>query len=158
MAEVGSKNLAAYNAERAKPAAQRHGIYSLIRTGEFPPDAQHLRKHVDTIVAQMISDLGGESEITAQRRVILEAQKLALSVLVLASEYLQREGLLNKRGKPHPVLATIVSFMNSARLNAQALGLERRAKKVDFFEMLEAEQKETETRDGDEKKPATDAT
>jgi hypothetical protein len=78
----------------------------------------------------MIADLGGESEVTANRSTIIEAQRTVLIILKLAQRYVLREGLVNRKGKPHPLLGLLVSYVNSARLNAVALGLERRARKV----------------------------
>jgi len=86
---------------------------------------------VDGIIAEAVQDLGGESELTAQKRVILRSERLALLVLELAGALLAREGLLNRKtGKPHAVLSIAATYANSARLSAIALGLERRAKRI----------------------------
>ncbi len=131
-AAAGQENLRQFNASRSgKPSlrpALRHGVHSLLATGTLPPGKEQLVQKVDAAIGAMVSDLGGESELTAQRRAILESQRMCLLVLALSNDYLRTEGLLNARGKPHPLLATVVSFANCLRLNALALGFERRAK------------------------------
>lgn len=128
--EAGAKNIADFNASRDGKPALRHGVYSLLACGELPPGHQAIAERVDGILAEMVSDLGGETEVTAQKRAILESQRLCLLVLTLAGDYLRTQGLLNERGKPHPLLASVVSFSNSLRLNALALGLERKPRRV----------------------------
>lgn len=112
-----------------------HGVKALIRSGgrQMPAvlGADVIRAEVDGLIAEAIADLGGESELTAQRKVVLESERLALLVLKLAGAYLVREGLMNRRtGRPHAVLNIAATYANSARLSALALGLERRARKV----------------------------
>jgi hypothetical protein len=117
---------------RSKPALA-HGIHAAIATGEAPDGvlgAAEVAQQVDAIIGEMISDLGGPSELTAQRKAILESQRMCLLVLGLANSFIRREGLLNRKGKPHPLLSTVVSFANTLRLNGVTLGLERKARKV----------------------------
>lgn len=130
---AGAKNLADFHEGGGNT---KHGIYAALETGQVPPvpDAAAITERVDSIVGEMVSDLGGDSELTAQRKAILESQRMCLLVLGLANGYLRREGLLNERGKPHPLLAVVVSFANSLRLNSLALGLERKTKTTPGWE------------------------
>lgn len=85
---------------------------------------------VDSLVAEMTEDIGGPTAVTAAQRAILESQRLCLLVLKVAGGYLRSEGLLNRYGKPHPLLQTCTSFANCLRRNAEVLGLERKPRKV----------------------------
>src|SRR5690242_5414643 len=116
-----------FNASRGGRPNLSHGISSLAKTGELPPveGAQEIACQVDEIIGSMVADLGGEPALTAQRRAIIESQRMCLLVLGLANSFIRREGLLTKRGKPHALLATVVSFANCLRLNSMALGLSR---------------------------------
>ena|ERR1700734_3862431 len=135
------QNIVAFNAERASRQAMKSGVQSkAVQNGHVPsefPDAAEINAEVKAAVAQMIADLGGESEVTANRSTIIEAQRTVLIILKLAQRYVLREGLVNRKGKPHPLLGLLVSYVNSARLNAVALGLERRARKVGPSNVLE---------------------
>lgn len=128
---AGTTNIEAWRGK----AALKHGIRSLIASrGDVMPSVPHadeIRADVDALMDEMVSDLGGESQVTAGQRTILRSQRLCLLVLGLASSYLSREGIVNpKSGKPHALLSVCATYANAARLNALALGLERRARKV----------------------------
>ena len=131
-----------------------HGVKALIASGgEIPaslPYAAEIKAEVAAMMSQMESDLGGPDEISAQQRTILQSQRLCLTVLRLASVYLEREGLVNpKSGRPHGLLSVCVSFVNASRLNALSLGLERRARKVgpaSLDEYLEQKARESEAK------------
>jgi hypothetical protein len=129
------QNIVAFNTSRGNRPALKSGISSaeVLKNGKAPaqiPDAAEINAEVDAVVSQIVADLGGESEVTANRKTIIAAQRTVLTVLSLARRYIVREGLVNRKGKPHPLLGLVVSYANSARLNAVALGLERRARKV----------------------------
>jgi len=129
-----SQNILAFNAARGNRPALKSGIQSAaVQSGKVPvefPDAKEINAEVDALVAQIVADLGGESEVTANRKTIIASQRVVLTVLALAQRYVVREGLVNRRGKPHPLLGLLVSYVNAARLNAVSLGLERRARKI----------------------------
>lgn len=151
---AGRANLIAWRKRAGTPPNTKHGVHSVIASGgrELPdvPGAAKIGEEVDGIVAQMVADLGGRSEISAQQQTILEAQRLCLLVLKLAGRHLNAQGLLNKYGKPNALLGTVVSFVNAARLNSMALGLERKARKVGPSNLTEyLEQREQEKASGD---------
>lgn len=143
---AGTTNIEAWRGK----AALKHGIRSVIDSkGEVMPSVPHaeeIRADVDDLMGEMVSDLGGESEITAQQKTILRSQRLCLLVLGLASSYLSREGIVNpKSGRPHALLSVCATYANASRLNALALGLERRARKVgptNLAEYLESKARE----------------
>jgi hypothetical protein len=128
------QNIVAFNSERANRPAMKSGIQMAeVKNGRVPaelPDATEINAEVDALLAQIVADLGGESEVSGNRKTIIAAQRTVLTVLALAQRYVVREGLMNRKGKPHPLLGLLVSYVNSARLNAVALGLDRRARKV----------------------------
>ena len=128
---AGKANLLRFRAHNGRPALQ-HGIESLLQNGRVPPvpDAERIAADADAIVGEMVSDLGGPSELTAQKRAIVESQRMCLLVLGLANSFIRREGLLSKKGKPHALLSTVVSFANTLRLNGVTLGLERKPRRV----------------------------
>src|SRR5258708_175012 len=132
-AAAGRENLRRFNASRGGRPHLRHGITIVAEGGEIPaavPGAEEVTARVDSLIAQFVSDLGGEGAITAGRRTILASQRLALLVLELSSRYLVEHGLLDEKGRPHPLLHVANSYGNTARLNAVALGLERAPKNV----------------------------
>jgi hypothetical protein len=144
------QNIVAFNAKREHPPALKSGIQSAAvqQNGRVPaelPDAVEINAEVDALVAQIVADLGGESEVSANRKTIIAAQRTVLTVLALAQRYVVREGLVNRKGKPHPLLGLLVSYVNSARLNAVALGLERRARKIGPDTLIEYLESETAT-------------
>lgn len=122
-----------FNASRGGKPHLKHGVNAVIRTGEVPPvpGAAEAAERVDALLHEAVSDLGGEHAVTAGRRAILASQRLALLVLELASQYLATAGLLDAKGKPHPLLSIVNSYANTTRLNAISLGLERQPKTVD---------------------------
>lgn len=149
------QNIVAFNQARGGRPAAKHGITSaIVQGGKVPPelpDAAEINNEVDALVAQIIADLGGADEVTANRRTIIAAQRTVLTVLALAQRYIAREGLMNHKGKPHPLLGLLVSYVNAARLNAVALGLERRARNLgpaslaEYLDQRPASAPETET-------------
>ena len=126
---AGRDNLLQYRRRVDGAPALRHGIHAAIKgTNLLPAGCEDIPALVDEMSAQMAADLGGD--LTAAQRSILASQRLCLTVIELATRYLRTQGLLDKRGRPHPLLATCTSFANCLRHNALALGLERRARKV----------------------------
>jgi len=129
-----SKNIIEFNSTCDKHPATKSGIQSAeVQNGRVPaalPDAAEINTEVDSLVAQIVADLGGPDEVSANRKTIIAAQRTVLTVLALAQRYITREGLLSRKGKPHPLLGLLVSYVNSARLNAVSLGLERKPRKA----------------------------
>lgn len=147
--DAGKANLLKFR-KNPRTAAVTHGIRALIRSNGavIPPvpGADEIRERVDVIIAEAVQDLGGEGELTAQKRVILRSERLALLVLELASAYLAREGLLNRKtGKPHAVLNIAATYANSARLSALALGLARKPRRIGPTSLAEYVEQRTES-------------
>jgi hypothetical protein len=131
MAEAGRKNITEFNASRGNRAALTHGVSATVASGgEIPdavPGAEEISAAVEEIVQQMVSDLGysSEADVPAQKRALLAAQRLCLKVLMLADRHIAAEGLVDNRRRANPLLSVSATFINSLRLNAEKLGLER---------------------------------
>ncbi len=141
-AAAGAANLAAYLESSTAPPALKHGIRALMTTGKIPesiPGATEIRERITTLIDATAVDLGGPDQVTGSQRAILESQRVALTVVALGSRYLEREGLMNRRGKVHGLLGVLVSYANVIRLNSLALGLERRAKDIHTLDSITRE-------------------
>jgi hypothetical protein len=134
--EARRENIARFNRARGGQPALCHGINVVLRSGgsEMPPvpSAQEIAERVDGIIAAMVSDQGctNEVELPAQRRALIHSERMCLLILGLADSYIRREGLLDRRGRPHPLLKVVATYANSLRLAATTLGLERRPKNI----------------------------
>jgi hypothetical protein len=130
-AEAGRKNLLQFRAGRQPNL--KHGVSALVATGEMPPlpEAAEIERAVGEIIAGFVQDLGGPEAVTNAQRVILSGLRLSLLVQGLAEVHLKRSGIVNRRTeKANSLLSVAATFINSARLGAVALGLERRARNV----------------------------
>ena len=87
----------------------------------------------------MVSDLGGEENLSAGQRGLLAVQRANYGVILLISEHLAKEGIHTKKGKVQPVLAILGTYINSFRLNQDKLGFARVARHVDTIESIAAE-------------------
>lgn len=105
--------------------AVTHGLRRYQETGILPPD---LRGHLDEFEASLVSDLGGDTELSTLARglvgniVGLEAQKLLLL------DFAFRTGADTKRGRE--ALADYRATADSYLRTAKTLGLERRSRRV----------------------------
>lgn len=151
--EARSRNIAQYRESVGGATALKSGVFTAIRSrgAELPPvpGARQIAADADALVLQMVSDLGYDrvEDVPAAKRAILESQRLNLLVLGLANRFLRSNGVLNrKNGKPNSILTVCVSFSNSLRHNALALGLERVPRRVgpsSLAEYLESRTAET---------------
>lgn len=116
---------------RAETAALSHGARTAAaRRGELPAGSEHLLPLLDSFHDAWVSDLGGDDEITGQRRALLHSARVAMAVILLAADYMAREGFTNSKGRPQPVLALLATYLNSLRLALVAVGLERVARDI----------------------------
>ena len=119
-AKAGAANLAAWRA--ANPVT--HGVVAYLSGGHVQ---EAITAKLDEFQAGLLSDLG--SEPTAAQRALVEATRSSLGVVVLANTYLAQDGI-RKLKKNKWLLSVLATFINTTRLNLQALGLERRASGV----------------------------
>jgi hypothetical protein len=116
-AKAGAANLAAWRA--ANP--QTHGVVRFLRNGALSAE---ISNKLDEFEAGLLSDLG--SEPTSAQKALVESTRTSLGVVLLANAYLAQDGL-SKLKKNKWLLSVLATFVNTTRLNLQALGLERRA-------------------------------
>lgn len=149
-AEAGRANLIKFRETNERPA-QKAGLYTVTRSGgqEMPtiPGADEIKSRVDGRIAQFIQDLGGQESITAGQQIVLDGIRTCLLVQGLCENYLSESGLVDKRRRPHGLLKTLATYVNSARLGALSLGVERRPRNVTT---LESRLREIAEREGEE--------
>jgi hypothetical protein len=131
--EARKANIVTFNAS-GEPGALKHGAQSAaVRAGIVPdPDLQRL---IDEFHAGWVSDLGGEENITSARKAILFAAKGNLACFGMAMRYLERNGLVDERGRVAPVAGILATFGNSLRLHFTAAGLDRKARDAKTLEV-----------------------
>jgi len=135
-AAAGAANLAAYRATldgELKQSHTTHGVVTFLAKGGAPTE---IAAKLDAFEAGLLSDLG--SEPTAAQRALIDSTRVSLGVCFLANAYLSQDGL-SKLKKNRWLLSTLATFINSTRLNLQALGLERRAKQVETLDSVFAD-------------------
>lgn len=151
-AEAGRRNLVKFRETNPAPATKA-GIYTVTRSDgqELPaiPGAAEIRA-VDGRIAQFIQDLGGPENVTAAQQIVLDGIRTSLLVQGLCEAFLTETGVVDRRRKPHALLKSLATFINSSRLGALALGLERKARDAKTLdarlaEIAEREAEEAET-------------
>lgn len=113
-----------------------HGVHSWLKTGRINPSIRgykKLQKYLEDMEKNLIEDLGGLSELTAAKEILIKGTVEAYGVLFLATMYCKKEGILRpdllKKGivSLQPVLGNqFLAFLNTCRQNLTALGLDRK--------------------------------
>jgi hypothetical protein len=132
--EARRNNMIAFNKERGGKPALKHGAQSAEVRAGIVPDAE-LQRLIDEFHAGWISDLGGAENLTSARKAILFAAKGSLACFGMAMRYLEKNGLVDERGKVAPVAGILATFGNSLRLHLTAAGLDRKARDCKTLEM-----------------------
>jgi len=152
--QAGKSNLLKF---RPATPALKSGVHSLLATGEMPavPGAAEVARAVEEIISGLVADLGGPDAITAAQQVIISGLRLSLQVQGLGEIHLKRVGVVDPNSKkPTALLTVLATFINSARLSALALGLDRRSKNV--VKTLESTMREIAEREHSEAPESTD--
>jgi hypothetical protein len=104
---------------------------------------------------ELLSDLGGEDSVTAQRRALVDmAVRTRLYVDHLDAFLMEQRSLVNRRRKSVlPVLRERQSLVDSLSRLLAALGLERQQRPVKSLAEYIAE-RETRTKSADEQEPS----
>jgi len=110
-----------------------HGIYSWLRSGRVNPSIRghrKLQKYLEDMEADLINSLGGPKKVTAGQEILIKGTIEAYGVILLASMYCKKEGILRpdmaEKGviELQPVLGKqLLSFLNTVRLNLITLNL-----------------------------------
>jgi hypothetical protein len=125
---AGTDNLAQMrDAQRAedRPPALKHGINAFVMQGRLPDD---IRERLDLFESGMVSDLGGNDNVTTAQRTLIESSRMCFGVVLLAGKWIAENGAVQPNGKPVYILNILAAYLNTLRLNLMALGLERRTK------------------------------
>jgi hypothetical protein len=131
--EARKANIVAFN-QSGQPGALKHGAGSAEVRAGIVPDAG-LQRLIDEFHNGWIEDLGGLENISSARRAILFAAKGNLACFGMAMRYLEKNGLVDERGKVAPVANILATFGNSLRLHLTAAGLDRKARDCKTLEM-----------------------
>jgi hypothetical protein len=122
--------------DNCPPRADRHWLTRVAAGKPVPPQYAEIAERVESVLAQAVEDLGGPDTITAQQRVVLETERIALTILGLGECYLQRFGILDGKKRPRNVLKMLAPYLNSARCAASVLGLDRVPRRVASVEQV----------------------
>lgn len=110
---------------RAMSEAGKRSLPALLKANSIPSvaDNEATAKEVDKLIAAAIAELGGEESLTARQRHLLASQRLLLFTVLAGTDCLSRSGIANRHGKPRALLNVLAAYVNSLRLNLEALNL-----------------------------------
>jgi hypothetical protein len=113
-------------------------------------ERQRLRKYLSDFREGLVTDLGGEDQITAARLVLVDRATMKLGLIRLIEIYLANAGPWDRPGEIKPVIpGPYMRLTDGLRSDLLALGLDRQeAEKVltlaELAEVIETEGKEKE--------------
>jgi hypothetical protein len=114
-------------------AARTIGLYARAQ----PPD---LRQHRDDLVAGLISDLGGETDLSTLETSYVEKLGDIDTTIRLLTHDIATKGLLTPGGRVRDVYDKLLAGLAAFDRYAQRVGLDRRPKRVpSLSEVLDAE-------------------
>ena len=143
-----------------KKKKSKHGIYFWLKTGRVNPSVRgykKLQQYLKDIERDLIELQGGPEKITVAKEILIKGTIEAYGVLLLASIYCKREGILRpdllEKGivELQPVLGRqFLAFLNTLRQNLVALGLEK-AEAEEVFDLHEYIRKKYSKKESDGK-------
>jgi len=123
------------NDKNKKKTKVKHGIYFWLKTGRVNPSVRgykKLQRYLEDMERDLIDLQGGSEKLTAAKEILIKATIEAYGVLLLASMYCKRDGILRpdllKKGivELQPVLGKqFLSFLNVLRQNLVVLGINK---------------------------------
>lgn len=84
-----------------------------------------IRREGAKVYQGIVADLGGDGNLTTAQVVLIEKSVGLYQITRALEEWLVKEGVVKKQ-RLNPALAVYASFVNSLRLNLNALGIDRR--------------------------------
>jgi hypothetical protein len=112
------------------------GVYTWLQSGRINPSIRgykKLQKYLEDMERELIDLQGGPDKVTAGQEILIKGTIEAYGVILLASMYCKKEGILRpdkaKDGiiELQPVLGQqFLAFLNTTRQNLLALGLDRK--------------------------------
>jgi len=124
---------------KTKKKKIKHGVHTWLKEGRINPSVRgyrKLQKYLQGMEGALIDMQGGCENLTPAKEILIKGTIEAYGVILLASVYCKREGILRpdllKKGvvELQPVMGKqFLSFLNTLRQNLLALGLD--SKKAD---------------------------
>ena len=126
---------------RQKQPNLKHGAAQYKKSGVLPKHRRYLKKQLDYFKNELIKDLGGEENLSAQKKALINNTALLQGVIFLIGEHVIKEaGVFSAPGQLQPCLGkSMIAYINSLRLNLQTLGIEARRAPVYTQEETEKE-------------------
>lgn len=133
----------ALSSHKARKTRQSHGFTPMIR-GRYKADMRQidqrstLARAVKEWRASLAEDLGGESAISTQQRLILDLVATDKMLIDSIQGWLMEQpSLVNRRKKSaYPILLQLASLKDGMARRLQMLGLERRSKPIKSLQDL----------------------
>ena len=124
------------NKGKNKTPLVKHGINTWLRAGKVNPSIRGHRKleaYLRGIELDLIEQQGGQDKLTAGKEILIKSTVEAYGVVILASMYCKKQGILRpdmaRRGviELQPVMGKqVIAFWNLIRQNLSLLGLDRK--------------------------------
>jgi len=106
----------------------RHGAFSYLTRLTLPDNRAYLRPHLSAVREGLIHDLGPtEEDLTTAQKLLIDRIIGQAGVIRLIEEHVREEGVFHGRMLTSVLAQNYLSFVNSMRLNLQALGINARA-------------------------------
>jgi hypothetical protein len=119
-------------------AAQTHGAWSFERGRGRESLPALMRDSVDGFRESIISDLGGEANLTTLQAAYVRRLSELEAVTRLVAADLAKRGLLTPKGRVRPTVAKWLEVLATWDKYAQRVGIERRARPVTLTEAIMA--------------------
>ncbi len=109
--------------------AEVHGAVTLARRGDevLTPE---LRDSIDAFRSAVLSDLGGEENLTALERGLVQRVIEIQTICALLAQDIARRGVMTASGKQRSSVARLYAGIDRYQRLSHQLGLQRRAKDV----------------------------
>ena len=144
--EAGKKNLQKYLESSPAPPALKHGAYSQVIRHRYTDNRFKEAKQLKTITQDLIQDLGGEANVSAAQRLLLENVRSKLIVLLQIGAYIgQQESIIDAEGNLLPCLAHgYTTYAESLRRDLEALfAVKRKPDSMSYEKAMKALQRGT---------------
>lgn len=107
----------------------------------LPVSQARFRPAYEALAAGLLTDRGGPEAVTTAELALIETTCECYVTARKLARRLFTRGVTKRGGELQPALASYFTAVNSLRLNLMALGLDRRARRVDSYvaEVMERE-------------------
>jgi hypothetical protein len=110
-----------------KGGPSSHGGIAFLKRGVLPTGKKYIARQVDSIMAEMVQDLGGEGEVTAAQKIIISTIRQNLVFIGLVAEWIAAQpSIIDDAGQVlAPLSAFFLAAENSVVRACRELGLKR---------------------------------